>query len=243
MFRLDGRKVLITGASSGIGAAAAGLCGELGASLVLLDRAPIAGPHGALTHRLDVADRAAVAAAVAAAGPVDGLVVASAVCPWDEDWLAEGWDASLERVLDVNLKGTMHVVRAVLPGMIERRRGRIVLVSSLAGKSGGLIAGAHYVASKGALNAFVKWLAQQAGPHGVTANAVAPASIDTAMMAGRPVDTSRIPPAPLGHARRGRRPDRFSSVRCGELRRWRGAGCERRSVDGGLIVSGPDSLN
>ena len=196
MFRLEGRQILVTGAASGIGAATARLCQDLGARCVLLDRDP--GPADAACQRVDVADRAAVAAAVAAAGPIDGLVTAAAICPWDEDWLAAGWDASLDRVLDVNLKGVLHVVRAVLPGMIQRRRGRIVLVTSLAGRSGGLSAGPHYVASKGALHAFVRWLAQQAGPHQVTANAVAPASIATPMMRGRPVELSRIPLRRMG---------------------------------------------
>ena len=68
-----------------------------------------------------------------------------------------------------------------------------MLVGSLAGRMGGLIAGPHYVASKGAVHALVKWLARQAGPHNVLVNGVAPASVETPMMRGRPVDLSRIP--------------------------------------------------
>jgi NAD(P)-dependent dehydrogenase (short-subunit alcohol dehydrogenase family) len=77
--------------------------------------------------------------------------------------------------------------------MIERRHGRIVLVGSLAGRMGGLIAGPHYVASKGGLHALVKWLARQAGPHAVLVNGIAPASVETPMMRERPVDLQRIP--------------------------------------------------
>ena len=93
----------------------------------------------------------------------------------------------------VNVLGPIHAARAFLPGMIERRSGRIVLVGSLAGRMGGLIAGPHYVASKGGVHALVKWLARQAGPHNVLVNGVAPASVDTPMMRDRPVDLGRIP--------------------------------------------------
>jgi NAD(P)-dependent dehydrogenase (short-subunit alcohol dehydrogenase family) len=199
-FTLSGRRILVTGAASGIGASTADLCGRLGAELILVDRDPITtNPPGA-THQVDVSDAGALRGVIAAAGQVDGLVVAAAICPWDEDWLAPSWDESLRQVLDVNVKGTLNAVRAVLPGMIAQGRGRIVLVTSLAGRSGGLIAGPHYVASKGALHSFVKWVAQQAGPHGVTANAVAPASIRTPMMSGRDVDLGRIPLRRMGAA-------------------------------------------
>ena len=77
--------------------------------------------------------------------------------------------------------------------MIERRRGNIVLVGSLAGRMGGLIAGPHYVASKGGIHALVKWLARQAAPHDVIVNGVAPASVETPLMQDRPVDLARIP--------------------------------------------------
>jgi NAD(P)-dependent dehydrogenase (short-subunit alcohol dehydrogenase family) len=207
MFGLAGRSVLVTGAASGIGAATARLGARLGARLVLLDLQPLddvveavrAAGGTAVAQRCDVAMRAEVEVAVAAAGPLDGLVVSAAICPW-EDWRAPGWEESFHRVMEVNLLGALNVARAVLPGMIARGRGRIVLVGSLAGRMGGLIAGPHYVASKGGLHALVKWLAQQGGPHGVTVNGVAPASIATPMMAGRPVDTSRIPLGRMGRA-------------------------------------------
>jgi NAD(P)-dependent dehydrogenase (short-subunit alcohol dehydrogenase family) len=67
------------------------------------------------------------------------------------------------------------------------------MVGSLAGKTGGLIAGPHYAASKGGLHALVKWLARQAAPHDVLVNGVAPASVKTPMMRDQPVDLARIP--------------------------------------------------
>jgi 3-oxoacyl-[acyl-carrier protein] reductase len=197
-FDLSGTTMLVTGAASGIGAATARGAVACGAGVYLADlsEAVTAGAEqlgrAATAHHCDVGERAQVEALAKAVGPVDALVHAAGICPFD-DWLNPGFAETLDRVLAVNLKSAVHLARAVLPGMVERRRGRIVLVGSLAGKTGGLIAGPHYVAAKGGLHALVKWLAQQGGPHGVLANGVAPASIDTPMMDGRPVDTARIP--------------------------------------------------
>jgi 3-oxoacyl-[acyl-carrier protein] reductase len=131
-------------------------------------------------------------------GAVDGLVLNAAICPWNEDWLAADWDASFNRVMSVNVLGPIHALRAFLPAMLARRRGHVVFVGSLAGRSGGLIAGPHYVASKGAVHALVKWLARQVAPQNVIVNGVAPASIETPMMRDRPVDLDRIPLGRMG---------------------------------------------
>ncbi len=207
-FDLTGQRILVTGAARGIGAATATLCASLGAELILVDRdsslavaAAIENAGGAAqSHTADASCRTEVERLAREVGPVDALVLNAALCPWDEDWLAPGWDASLEQVMAVNVHGPIHAARAFLPGMIQRRRGRIVLVGSLAGRAGGLIAGPHYVASKGAVHALVKWLARQAAPHNVLVNGVAPASVDTPMMQGQPVDLARIP---LGRMARG----------------------------------------
>ena len=131
-------------------------------------------------------------------GAADGLVLNAAICPWDDDWLAAEWDASFNRVMAVNVLGPIHALRAFLPGMLDRRRGHVVFVGSLAGRSGGLIAGPHYVASKGAVHALVKWLARQVAPQNVIVNGVAPASVETPMMRDRPVDLDRIPLGRMG---------------------------------------------
>ena len=200
-FDLADQTILVTGAASGIGAASAEICALLGASVVLVDlhRAEavveriVADGGKAKAIEADAADRATMDRIAATVGPVDGLVLNAAICPFGEDWQAEDWDESFERVMHVNVLGPIHAVRAFLPSMVERRRGRIVMVGSLAGRMGGLIAGPHYVASKGGLHALVKWLARQAGPHGVIVNGVAPASVETPMMEGQPVDKDRIP--------------------------------------------------
>jgi NAD(P)-dependent dehydrogenase (short-subunit alcohol dehydrogenase family) len=199
-FDLSGQRVLVTGAAGGIGAATARICAALGAELLLVDvdsTEALAAElrledHAVSSFTCDVALRADVEAVAAASGPVDALVLSAALCPFD-DWREPGWDEVFERVMAVNLQGPIHFARAYLPAMIERGHGRIVLVGSVAGRMGGLIAGPHYVASKGGLHALVKWLAQRGGPHGVLVNGVAPASIETEMIRDQPVDLGRIP--------------------------------------------------
>ncbi len=193
-FRLDGQRALVVGAAGGIGAATCRLLAGLGASVAASDLAAptaLADELGATALSCDVRDRAAVEALVATSAPLDVIVYTAAICPFD-DWEAEDWDDAYAAVLGVNLKGALDLARAGLAQM-KGRGGRIVLVSSLAGRTGGLIASPHYVASKGGLNALVKWLAQRGARHGVLVNGVAPASVDTPMMTGQPVDVAKIP--------------------------------------------------
>ena len=199
-FSLHGRRFLVIGADGGIGRATCSVMAGLGASLVLVDRAApeelarsIRSEGGdAEAFACDVARTEEIEALVAGAGALDGLVYLAALCPWT-DWHDEGWEALFDEVLAVNLRGALATSRAVMPGLVARRWGRIVLVGSVAGRMGGLIAGAPYVVSKGGLHALVKWLALRGGPDNVLVNGVAPASTETAMIAGQPVDVSRIP--------------------------------------------------
>lgn len=197
---LSNQTALVVGAAGGIGAATSRALGALGASLVLADRDKPADLADDLTAEgivasavaCDVVSRAEVEAMVADAGNIDALVYVTAVCPFD-DWRQDGWDDAFDEVIAVNLKGAIDAARAVMPAMAERGRGRIILVGSLAGRTGGLIASPHYVASKGGLHAIVKWLAQQGAPDGILVNGVAPASTATPMMKGQSVDLGRIP--------------------------------------------------
>ena len=117
--------------------------------------------HQASAASCDVTNRTAVERLASGIGPLDAMVVCSGICPFD-DWMADDWDNVYERTNAVNVKGTVNCVRAALPGMMERGGGRIVLVGSLAGRSGGLLSGPHYVASKGAVGALVRWFARKA---------------------------------------------------------------------------------
>jgi NAD(P)-dependent dehydrogenase (short-subunit alcohol dehydrogenase family) len=206
-FDLTGQRILITGAAGGIGAATARVCASLDAALLLVDERPTeplgqqlrAAGAAAQAITCDVASRAEVEALAASAGRVDALVLATGLCPGD-DWQEPGWDDVFERVMAVNLHGPIHFARAYLPAMIEARCGRMVLVGSVAGRMGGLVASAHYVASKSGLHALVKWLARRGAPHGVLVNGIAPGAIDTAMTRGQPIDAAQIPLSRKGDA-------------------------------------------
>ncbi|WP_299790563.1 SDR family NAD(P)-dependent oxidoreductase [uncultured Marivita sp.] len=200
--------IFLIGAGSGIGAASARLVASMGATAVLADlMAPDAlaseieaGGGKARAVACDMADSEAMAKLIAELDRLDAVVVSAALCPWD-DWQDADWDSVMDRVLDVNLKGVIYLCRAACGRMrAEGKGGRVVLVSSLAGRHGGLVAGAHYVASKGGLNAFSKWLAKREAANGITVNVVAPASIETPMMSGQTVDTRNVPMQRMGRA-------------------------------------------
>lgn len=193
-FGLKGKRVLITGAAGGIGSATARACAQLGADLVLTDirdcsalaeeLAPVGA--GAAAHVCDVRDRAAIDALAETVGGVDGLVLNAGAIAFD-DWDSLEWEDSFHEIIQVNLLAPMQFARAFLPGMRTRGGARIVLVGSIAGWTGGTLSttGAHYVASKGGVHAFTRWLARRAAPD-VGVNAVAPSATATAMIAGQP---------------------------------------------------------
>lgn len=170
---------LVTGAGSGIGAAVARRLGSDGWTVAGIDRRP-AGDRCVVA---DVADAEAVAAAVSRIereiGPIDALVTAAGhyeITPLT-DITAAAWHAMLR----VHLGGLANAARAVLPGMVERRRGRIVAVASELGLAGG-DQEAHYAAAKGALVGLVRSLAVEVAPYGVRVNAVAPGPTDTPLL-------------------------------------------------------------
>ena len=187
---LAGQAALVTGAARGLGYAAARRLAADGASVALLDRdrEALAAASEALEgegldvvpHTVDLTDedgvRGATAAVLAAAGRLDILVNNAGIYPHlpFEELTYSDW----RHVMAVNLDSVYLCTHAVYPAMRERRYGRIVNVSSATFFIGypGLTA---YVASKGGIIGFTRALASEAGPHGITVNAVTPGLVAT----------------------------------------------------------------
>jgi 3-oxoacyl-[acyl-carrier protein] reductase len=192
-----GRVALITGAARGLGLAAAERFLAGGARVVVNVRRPEqaasaaarlggsaeSGGSGARVLVLpgDVASSATVRAMVAQAldrfGRLDVLVnnAAAAFSTRFEQIGEEEW----RRALDVNLTAAFLCIQAALPAMKANRYGRVVNLSSTAGKSVSTLGGAHYTASKAGLLGLTRAAAKELGPHGITVNAVCPGLIDT----------------------------------------------------------------
>ncbi|MFZ1427437.1 MAG: 3-oxoacyl-[acyl-carrier-protein] reductase [Geminicoccaceae bacterium] len=207
MFDLSGRKALVTGASGGIGGAIARALHAQGCHVVLAGRRREALEElaSALQERCeiqtgDIADATAADALVAAADPVDILVNNAGIT---RDMLALRLkDVDWQVVLDTNLTAAFRLARAALKGMIKRRYGRIVNVTSIVGVTGNP-GQANYAAAKAGLIGMSKALAQEVAARGVTVNCVAPGFIDTAMTRAlderqREALLGRIPSGRLG---------------------------------------------
>ena len=194
MADFSGQTALITGAAQGIGRAIATAFIERGANVALCDvridklealsRSMSAGASGSiLVQRVDLSSAAQITAFVSEVesrfGAVDILVNNAGIHPLHA--ILEIGDEEWDEVLAVNLTAQFRFCKAVLPGMRRRRYGRIINISSEAGKNGGTVAAAHYAASKGGVLAFTRNLAQQVGADGITANAICPGRIATEM--------------------------------------------------------------
>lgn len=190
-----GRHVLVTGGARGIGGAIATALADAGSHVTILDIADAASVverirarRGVVTDMVvDVSDRAAVADAVERAAAREGRldVVATAAGVYGKATSVEEIDGEeLATVMGVNFTGVLWTVQASLPHL-RVRGGQIVCVGSVAGKIGGVLAGPHYSASKGAVHTLVRWLAKAEAPHGIRANGVAPGAVDTPMIAGK----------------------------------------------------------
>ena len=210
-FDLTGQTVFVTGAAGSIGAAAARACATLGAQLVITDiRRPDAledelrkaGSHVS-AHLLDNTSRADVETLFAKIGPIDALADCSGFYV-KGDWAEGGdeWEALFRQTIDVNVRGPMNLIRACLPGMMQRKSGRIALVGSMAARNAGstLAVEPAYAASKGALHTLVRYFARQAAASGVVVNAIAPGPILTPLLvsAKQPFNYDTIPLGRLG---------------------------------------------
>ena len=182
--RFSGRTALVTGGASGIGLAVA--------ERLLRERAKVAtldltadGPEGALSLTGDVRRSEDIGAAVERAeselGPIDVLVCSAGVSG-DSLHTVDVGDDEWRRVMAVNADGTFFANRAVIAGMTERNYGRIVNVASIAGKEGNPMAAA-YSASKAAVIALTKAVGKDLAGTNVLVNCIAPAVIETPLLA------------------------------------------------------------
>jgi 3-oxoacyl-[acyl-carrier protein] reductase len=193
LFKLTGQTALVTGASSGIGAATAEVLAERGARVALgyhrnrkgaeETSARIRGAGGtAVAIQADVRIAAEierlVEEAVAAVGPLDILVNnAGSLVERQKlrDVTAERWDD----IYALNVRSVLLVSQAVVPSMIERRSGTIINVGSIAGHNGGGPGAGAYASAKAAVMTYTKSMARELAPLGIRVNGVAPGVIDT----------------------------------------------------------------
>jgi len=202
-FDFSGRNALVTGCGSaeGIGFAAARLLARLGARVAITSTTPerldaraaeLRGDGASVfAYVADLTDRKQafdlVAAAQSANGPIDVLVNAAGMVQTGTDPVSARFGElepdELQRELEITLKTAFHTTQAVLPSMVERGYGRIVMVSSVTGPLVTAMGSTAYATAKGAMDAMMRTIALEHGRVGITANSVAPGWIATASSA------------------------------------------------------------
>jgi 3-oxoacyl-[acyl-carrier protein] reductase len=191
---LGGKTAFVTGSTRGIGLAIARALHAAGARVAIVGRdagraQSVAGELGeraagiacdvAMAEQVD----AALGAAESALGPVDILVNNAGLTR--DNLLLRLTDADWDAVLDANLKGAFHTTRVAVKGMMKRRSGRIINVTSVVGLTGNK-GQANYAASKAGLIGFTKSVAKEYAGRGILANCIAPGYIETDMTSGLP---------------------------------------------------------
>jgi len=211
---LEGRVAMVTGAGRGIGEAIARALAADGAAVAVCDvdgttaaasaQRLSEGGARALAVQMDVTDSAAVRQAAERItrelGPIDILVNNAG---WDKvEPFVQSTEETWDKVIAINLKGPIRCARAVLDGMIERRRGKIISIGSDAGRVGSS-GEAVYSAEKGGVIAFTKTLARELARYNVNVNCVCPGPTDTQLLADVAAGNPRLADAlkraiPLG---------------------------------------------
>jgi 3-oxoacyl-[acyl-carrier protein] reductase len=203
---MEGKRVLVTGAASGIGRATAMVLADLGAALLLSDRADLTDIRDTIRSRGnaceamqgDLTDDAYLNSLFAgerlhAVAHCAGMLFRG---PWDED---PNWNERFHRIMDINVRVPMQITGAAIEHMAGHGGGNIVLVGSVAGKTGGtsLNTPPDYSASKGAVHAVIKWMSRKAVTRGVLVNGVAPGPVQTPMTTGNNT-ASQLPMKRMG---------------------------------------------
>ncbi|MCU7248320.1 SDR family oxidoreductase [Pseudomonas koreensis] len=179
--------IIITGASSGIGEATARRLSAAGHPLLLLarriERLQALELPDTLSRQVDITDRTALLAAVAEAearfGPADALINNAGVMLLGE--MSKQDPAQWDQMLDVNVKGLLNGVHAVVAGMIERRHGTIINVSSVAGRKT-FPNHVAYVGTKFAVHGLSENLREELSPHNVRVTTIAPGAVETELL-------------------------------------------------------------
>nr|BFD43811.1 SDR family oxidoreductase [Pseudomonas sp. FFPRI_1] len=186
--------VIVTGASSGIGEATARLLSAAGHPLLLLarriDRLHALNLPNSLSRAVDITDRAALVAAVQEAeqqfGPADALINNAGVMLLGQ--ISQQAPEQWEQMLDVNVKGLLNGVHAVVAGMIERRHGTLINISSVAGRKT-FPNHVAYVGTKFAVHGLSENLREELAPHNVRVITIAPGAVETELL-GHTTDDS-----------------------------------------------------
>jgi 3-oxoacyl-[acyl-carrier protein] reductase len=175
------RTVLVTGGNRGIGLAIARTFADQGHNVAITSRSG-EGPDGLFTVKADVTDSASIDAAVSQVeehfGPIEVLVANAGIT--HDTLLLRMSEDDFTSVVDTNLSGAFRVVQRTVKGMIKKRRGRIILISSVVGLLGGT-GQVNYSASKAGLVGIARSVTRELGSRGITANVVAPGFIETEM--------------------------------------------------------------
>jgi NADP-dependent 3-hydroxy acid dehydrogenase YdfG len=195
---LTGRRVLVTGGSSGIGAATARAIAEAGGQVAVLARRTgplraLADEFGAVAVPADVTDadaaRAAVDEAADGLGGLDGVVNAAGLAR--PGTVVDGDPASWRTMFEVNVLGVLHVSRASVPHLRAAGRGDVVNLSSMSGRRVGSTEMAIYAASKSAVHTLSEGLRREVQPDRIRVAVVAPGLVDTPIFAGQDSDRAR----------------------------------------------------
>ena len=199
---LVGRRIAVTGAASGIGRATAHAAAQLGADLLLNDRASMDDVESDLAttganvkvRQGDLSDAGFIEQLIAG-GPIDGLAHCAGILnrtPLDED---EDLAGRFHQTMDVNVRVPIELGLALTDHMAARGGGAIVMIGSVAGRTGGtkLTTPLDYAASKGAVHTVIRWLSRRAVGQGVLINGIAPGPIDTPMTTSNTMDPTGLP--------------------------------------------------